>query len=154
MMARTAVLPLLCGGAILLLFQFVLFLGYVPSTSMEPTIMAGSWILGNRLYSELRRGDIVIFEREGTYLVKRIVAIPGDMVYIDDMTRSVSVNEAIPDASRVLRVPDGRYFVLGDNRNNSEDSRFAEVQNINEKYIKGKVWFCIYPADQIGFVKD
>src|SRR5699024_7112599 len=107
---------LLCGGAILLLFQFVLFLGYVPSTSMEPTIMAGSWILGNRLYSELRRGDIVIFEREGTYLVKRIVAIPGDMVYIDDMTRSVSVNEAIPDASRVLRVPDGRYFVLGDNK--------------------------------------
>lgn len=126
MMARTAVLPLLCGGAILLLFQFVLFLGYVPSTSMEPTIMAGSWILGNRLYSELRRGDIVIFEREGTYLVKRIVAIPGDMVYIDDMTRSVSVNEAIPDASRVLRVPDGRYFVLGDNKTMSVDSRTWE----------------------------
>lgn len=126
MMARIAVLPLLCGGAILLLFQFVLFLGYVPSTSMEPTIMAGSWILGNRLYSELRRGDIVIFEREGTYLVKRIVAIPGDMVYIDDMTRSVSVNEAIPDASRVLRVPDGRYFVLGDNKTVSVDSRTWE----------------------------
>lgn len=126
MMARTAVLPLLCGGAILLLFQFVLFLGYVPSTSMEPTITAGSWILGNRLYSELRRGDIVIFEREGTYLVKRIVAIPGDMVYIDDMTRSVSVNEAIPDASRVLRVPDGRYFVLGDNKTVSVDSRTWE----------------------------
>lgn len=126
MMARTAVLPLLCGGAILLLFQFVLFLGYVPSTSMEPTIMAGSWILGNRLYSELRRGDIVIFEREGTYLVKRIVAIPGDMVYIDDMTRSVSVNEAIPDASRVLRVPVGRCFVLGDNKTVSVDSRTWE----------------------------
>ena len=126
MMARTAVLPLLCGGAILLLFQFVLFLGYVPSTSMEPTIMAGSWILGNRLYSELRRGDIVIFEREGTYLVKRIVAIPGDMVYIDDMTRSVSVNEAIPDASRVLRVPAGRCFVLGDNKTVSVDSRTWE----------------------------
>lgn len=126
MMARTALLPLLCGGAILLLFQFVLFLGYVPSTSMEPTIMAGSWILGNRLYSELRGGDIVIFEREGTYLVKRIVAIPGDMVYIDDMTRSVSVNEAIPDASRVLRVPDGRYFVLGDNKTMSVDSRTWE----------------------------
>ena len=42
MMARTALLPLLCGGAILLLFQFVLFLGYVPSTSMEPTIMAAT----------------------------------------------------------------------------------------------------------------
>ena len=126
MIARTALLTLRCGGAILLLFQFVLFLGYVPSTSMEPTIMAGSWILGNRLYSELRRGDIVIFEREGTYLVKRIVAIPGDMVYIDDMTRSVSVNEAIPDASRVLRVPDGRYFVLGDNKTMSVDSRTWE----------------------------
>lgn len=126
MMARTAVLPLLCGSAILLLFRFVLFLGYVPSTSMEPTITAGSWILGNRLYSELRRGDIVIFEREGTYLVKRIVAIPGDMVYIDDMTRSVSVNEAIPDASRVLRVPAGRYFVLGDNKTVSVDSRTWE----------------------------
>ena len=58
--------------------------------------------------------------------MKRIVAIPGDMVYIDDMTRSVSVNEAIPDASRVLRVPDGRYFVLGDNKTMSVDSRTWE----------------------------
>ena len=58
--------------------------------------------------------------------MKRIVAIPGDMVYIDDMTRSVSVNEAIPDASRVLRVPDGRYFVLGDNKTVSVDSRTWE----------------------------
>ena len=46
------------------------------------------------------------------------------------------------------------YFVLGDNRNNSEDSRFAEVQNIDKKYIEGKLWFCIYPADQMGFVKQ
>ena len=84
--------PLLCGLGVFILFRFVLFLGYVPSASMEPTISTDSLIIGNRLYGELQRGDIVIFERNGTCLVKRIAAIPGDIVYLEDQTHTVSVN--------------------------------------------------------------
>ena len=79
-------------------------------------------------------------------------------IYIDGQV--YQEDEDLPQITNPGLAEDGvsldndEYFVLGDNRNNSEDSRFAEVQNINEKYIKGKVWFCIYPADQIGFVKD
>ena len=57
-------------------------------------------------------------------------------------------------AENGVKLGSEEYFVLGDNRNNSEDSRFAEVQNVDKKYIEGKVWFCIYPADKIGFVRQ
>ena len=92
--------PLLCGLGVFILFRFVLFLGYVPSASMEPTISTDSLIIGNRLYGELQRGDIVIFERNGTCLVKRIAAIPGDIVYLEDQTHTVSVNVETENATR------------------------------------------------------
>ena len=47
----------------------------------------------------------------------------------------------------------GEYFVLGDNRNNSEDSRFSDIGNISKKYIVGKVWFTVSPKNKIGFIK-
>ena len=47
----------------------------------------------------------------------------------------------------------GEYFILGDNRNNSEDSRYSDIGNINKKYIVGKVWFVISPKDKFGFLK-
>ena len=75
-------LPLACCLAVFLLFRFVFFLGYVPSESMEPTIQANSFIIGNRIYSGLFQGDIVIFEKDGQCLVKRIAAVPGDTVLI------------------------------------------------------------------------
>lgn len=95
--------PLLCGLGVFILFRFVLFLGYVPSASMEPTISTDSLIIGNRLYGELQRGDIVIFERNGTCLVKRIAAIPGDIVYLEDQTHTVSVNVETENATRCWR---------------------------------------------------
>lgn len=117
-------LPLLCCLVVFLLFRFVFFLGYVPSESMEPTIPANSFIIGNRLYGELHRGDIVIFENEGRYLVKRIAAVPGDIVYIDDQDHTVSVNIDLNKATRTVIVPENSYFVLGDNADVSMDSRY------------------------------
>src|SRR5699024_11038049 len=97
--------PLLCCLIVFLLLRFVIFLGYVPSESMEPAIPADSFIVGNRLYGELYRGDVVIFEKEGRCLVKRIAAVPGDTVYINDRDRSVSVNTELREATRVIIVP-------------------------------------------------
>lgn len=131
--------PFLCGLGVFLLFQFVLFLGYVPSASMEPTIPTDSLIVGNRLYGELQRGDIVIFERNGTCLVKRIAAVPGDTVYLDDQMHAVSVNVDSENATRILEVPKDSYFMLGDNTTVSIDSRYWENPFISKDYVQARV---------------
>ena len=70
-------IPLLCFALALLLFRNVIYIGYVPTESMEPTIMAGDKIFGSRILGELEVGDVIVFEHEGTYTVKRIAAVPG-----------------------------------------------------------------------------
>ena len=109
---------------IFVLFRFVFILGYVPTESMEPTINKESMILGVRVYGELEVGDIVIFEKDGEFMVKRIAAKGGDTITVDD---------------RVYEVPDGCYFMLGDNKTNSYDSRYWENPYITEERIIAKV---------------
>ena len=102
-------IPLLCAILVLLLFRFVFYLGFVPSTSMEPTIHKGSLIIGFRFYGELRTGDIVIFRHEDRILVKRIAAGPGETCILNGSP---------------VTVPAGCYLLLGDNAADSYDARF------------------------------
>ncbi len=76
---------------------------------MEPAIPASSYILGLRLYSELRQGDVVIFRHGNNMVVKRIAAVPG---YVVEINETATV------------VPDGCYYLLGDNAKRSVDSRY------------------------------
>lgn len=105
------IVPILVLATILMLFRFVLFIGYVPTESMEPTIHKGSYILGCRIFGELNVGDIIVFEHEGKQLVKRIAAVGGDVV---------------EHKGQQLTVPEGYFYVLGDNKKNSLDSRYWE----------------------------
>ena len=132
--------PVLCGLFIFMLFKFVLFIGYVPSESMEPTIKAGSCITGCRIVGEIRRGDIIVFKHNNIMLVKRVAAIPGDIIYIDAIGEVIFVNEGHPNASLVLTVPDGGYFMLGDNIGNSDDSRIWKDPFISKRQIIAKIW--------------
>ena len=91
-----------------LLFRFVFFIGYVSTESMEPTIHKGSYILGCRIFGELKVGDIIVFEYEGKQIVKRVAAVGGDVV------NHMGCN---------LTVPEECFYVLGDNGDNSWDSR-------------------------------
>ena len=116
--------PIGCGLLFLFLLQFVFFMGYVPSDSMEPTIKESSVILGIRVFSNLARGDIIIFTRGNSLLVKRITGVPGDTVYANGET---------------LVVPDSCYFVLGDNPDHSIDSRFWNEPFISMGNIIAKV---------------
>lgn len=118
-------LPALVTLSAVLLLRFVFFIGYVPSASMEPTIPAGSVIWGYRLYGELHRGDIIVFEHEGILMVKRIYGIPGDEIDLEEITYSVYEPKPVWE-ERVITVPDGCYYVLGDNTQNSLDSRYWE----------------------------
>ena len=118
--------PILVALAIIILFRTVLLLGYVPSESMEPTLEKGSLIVANRLYGDLEVGDIVVFEHEGTVMVKRIAAGPGEDITIEGINYSV---------------PDSYYLMLGDNGKNSYDSRYWECPYVYEGKIIAKLIF-------------
>ena len=138
--AHTVLLgPALICLVVCILLKTVLFLGYVPSASMEPTIASGSYILGTRLFGELERGDVVIFFQNGRCLVKRIAAVPGDSVAINDITKEAVVNGDLSDATRTLIVPEECYFMLGDNPAVSVDSRYWEEPFIAIDQILARV---------------
>ena len=125
MRKKRFIIPGLILFVIVLAFKHVLFIGYVPSESMEPTLEAGSYIIGSRIYGELNTGDIIIFEHDGKTLVKRIVATEGERITENGFT---------------YIVPKGSYFVMGDNRNNSFDSRYWAEPFITSNEIKAKLW--------------
>lgn len=113
--------PVGCGLLFLFLLRFVFFIGFVPSASMEPAIREGSLIFGVRVFGELRTGDVVVFEHHGWLLVKRIAGVPGD-----------TVRDA---GGQPMTVPDGCYFMLGDNEDKSLDSRYWDEPFVPRKNI-------------------
>lgn len=143
----------------------------IQESSMEPTIAIGDEIFMNRIVYKLTdpdRGDIIVFRTsasdDAALHVRRIVGLPGETiqisggnifidgeVYRDTRDFPTIVNSGI--AVNPITLADNEYFVLGDNRNNSEDSRYAVIGNVNKKYIVGKLWFTIAPSKKIGFMK-
>ena len=151
---------------------------YIPSGSMLPTLQVGDRIVVDKLSYHLHgvhRGDIVVFRRpplehaDYSDLVKRVIGLPGDTVssvdgrvYIDGKPLSepwlptpVPVTSPSPVAegfslSRPYTVPAGKYFVMGDNRTNSEDSRYFGP--IPANLIVGKMAFVAWPLDDSGWL--
>ena len=130
----------------------------VIGVSMEPGLYNGQQILINRfLYqlSEPKAGDVIVFlpneNQYSHYYVKRIVAVPGDRikildgkVYVNDEECLLQEYDKIADqgiAQNEIRLNKEEYFVLGDNINNSEDSRSGSIGIVTRKSIIGKVWF-------------
>ncbi|MBQ6697333.1 MAG: signal peptidase I [Lachnospiraceae bacterium] len=142
----------------------------VIGVSMEPTLSNGQTIYINRFaytLSNPKEGDVVVFLPNGNqnthYYVKRVIAGSGDSVLIEDgicyVNGEVSefVTEKVQDggiAEVEFTVESGEYFCLGDNVNNSEDSRSANIGTVKSKDIIGKAWFYIdSEAEEAGFIK-
>lgn len=146
----------------------------VTGRSMEPELSQEEVVLINKMkYSFIppERGDIICFrlEDESSYsdsqvYIKRIIGIPGETVQIKD--GYVYINGEVLDmedklyqatvagmAEDEIFLSDGEYFVLGDNRASSEDSRFSNIGMVKYSQIEGKVWFRISPFERIGTVK-
>lgn len=117
-------IPICVAVLFIIIFKTVFLIGYVPSVSMEPTLKKGSIILGVRHYGELKNDDIIIFRRNGQLNVKRIAAIEGESITID---------------GQILIVPKDCYYVLGDNAENSYDSRFWKEPFIKRDDIIAKI---------------
>jgi len=146
-------------------FAFQAF--YIPSGSMEPTLKPGDRVLVNKVSYHLHsihRGDIVVFKRPPSEagdptikdLIKRVIGLPGDtiesrdgLVYINDRLISEpylprgTLTTSLPKRT----VPAGQYFVMGDNRNNSKDSRF--IGPIPGNLIVGRAFVRVWPLSGI-----
>ena len=110
----------------LFLLKSVFFFGYVPTASMEPAIREGSFMFGTRVSGGLQCGDIAVFKHENHLIVKRVAGIGGDVVYAA--------------SGGALTIPDGCYFMLGDNEAVSNDSQFWEKPFVSSGEIIAKVW--------------
>ena len=143
-------------AAIFILFTFVIINANVPSGSMKDTINEGDRIIGFRLayaFSEPQRGDIIIFTPpdEDKLYIKRVIGVPGDEIrisYGDVYVNGEKLEEdyikepmAVNREELVYNVPEDSYFVLGDNRNNSLDSRYWSTPYITKDKIHAKAVF-------------
>lgn len=162
--------------ALVLLFAFVYvwYFGQKVSTvgdSMKPVLENGDVVLVNRIVynaTKPKRGDVIVFKPKGNesshYYIKRIVGLPNETIEIIENSIFVDgekleeeyVTTDIDDVGIVtekMTLGSDEYFVLGDDRMNSEDSRNADVGNVKRSYIYGKAWFVVSPRKNIGFIK-
>ena len=155
-------------GAVILAFlidTFVIVNAQIPSGSMENTIMTGDRVFGNRLaykFSDPKRFDIIIFkypDDESQLFIKRIIGLPGETVEIHDGNiyingsdtplEDVDIKEPMEGSFGPYTVPEGCYFVMGDNRNNSRDSRYWENTFVSEDAILGKAVLRYWPLNKM-----
>ncbi len=143
----------------------------VSGSSMEYTLSDGDNLIVDKIsyrFHDPQRFDIIVFpfkQEENTYYIKRVIGLPGETVQIG-ADGTIYINEEPLDesygrevilnpgqAEKPITLGFGEYFVLGDNRNASSDSRDPSVGVIKREDIIGRAWLRLYPFDKIGFIK-
>ncbi len=158
-------------GITFLIIHYVGQRTYVSGSSMENTLSDGDNLIVDKItyrFSDPKRYDIIVFPyqyEENTYFIKRIIGLPGETVQIVDGTiyidgealqesygREVMKNSGL--AADPVTLGEDEYFVLGDNRNDSTDSRDPSVGKIPRDRIIGRAWVRIWPLSKIGILRQ
>lgn len=161
------------GAVVLLAWFLITFVAQrtdVNGTSMVPTLEDGDQLICDKIsyrFHDPERFDIIIFPykyQKNTYFIKRVIGLPGETVRID-YDGNIYINGEILDekyglekmtypgiAEQEITLGDDEYFVLGDNRNVSEDSRYPDVGLIKREDIIGRAWLRIYPFSKFGLI--
>ena len=166
------------AGVILLTWFVITFIGQrtlVSGDSMETTLSDGDNLIVDKIsyrFKEPERFDIIVFPfhydySKETYYIKRIIGLPGETVQIDEDGTIYINGKALKEsygnrvieadrrgvAAESVTLGDDEYFVLGDNRNNSSDSRMEMVGNMKRTEIIGRAWVRIWPISKLGVLK-
>jgi len=175
---ETAIYFIVCIAVILCIRVFVVQHVKVDGSSMYPTLQDKEHLLVEKISykrHDIERYDIVVFhphsEKSDVYFVKRVIGLPGETIWIEDgkihvkkkdsdkdevLDESYGKGDTEPfDASKKVTLKDDEYFVLGDNREQSRDSRdFTTVGMVEKDSIMGKAWKVIWPFDKIGSIEE
>lgn len=157
-----------------LTYLIITFVGQrtrVSGSSMETTLSDGDNLIVDKLsyrFQEPKRYDIIVFpyqHEENTFYIKRIIGLPGETVQVVDgytyvngeLLSSDVYGAEVMDSPGIAAAPiqlgEDEYFVLGDNRNHSSDSRDASVGVLKRENLIGKAWIRIYPFDSLGVIR-
>lgn len=169
---------------VVIMLSFVLRIATVKGDSMERTLSDSQVVVMSNMFYTPAQGDIIVIQQNGGYfetpIVKRVIATGGQTLSIDfekwevkvdgnvidessyvyfrntsmDVEEYYSVYDAYLDTNGVMTVPEGYLFVMGDNRNESSDSRSIYVGFVRESEVLGKVIFRMFPINKIGAVKS
>ena len=163
-------IALVCFAAFVLVWYFGLRVSVIGD-SMNPELRNGDITLVNRLVYDVRksrRGDIIAFKPNGNegshYYMKRVIGLPGEtieckegIIFIDGEMLEEDYQATAIEELGLLEEPitlkSDEFFVLGDDRQSSEDSRMANIGNVKRSEIAGKVWFVISPIKHLGIVR-
>ena len=152
------------AAVIVLVCNFVFPVFKVTGNSMEPTLSKGQTVLCSKS-ADIKRGDVIAFYHNKKVLIKRVIAVSDDIIEVlGDGTVRLNGQEteepyisskAVGECDTVFpfTVPDSRYFVMGDARDTSVDSRSSSVGCVAEENIIGKVYMTVWPLDTLGKVK-
>ena len=163
------ILFVLC--AVYLVIHFVGQRTQVQGSSMEPKLSNEDNLIVDKIsyrFHDPERFDIVVFPfryEENIFYIKRVIGLPGETIRIDEKDNILINGEILEESygKEVIQSPgrayeeivlaDDEYFLMGDNRNNSTDSRDPSVGNVRRDEIVGRAWLRIWPLDQVGFIE-
>lgn len=163
------ILFVLC--AVYLVIHFVGQRTQVQGSSMEPKLSSGDNLIVDKIsyrFHDPERFDIVVFPfryEENTFYIKRVIGLPGETIRIDEEGNILINGEILKEeygketirnpgrAYEEITLADDEYFLMGDNRNNSTDSRDPSVGNVRRDEIIGRAWLRIWPLNKFGFIK-